>query len=130
MNENWFELAIIAFIMVGIGAAVWKGGQANPEGTGKLAEKFGGLDKDVRALRGDMKNVERRVGAIENHAAKASDIERLERLMADQNRTIEQQSLQLAKVGETVAASRAAGEQRGKQLDRLYDFIVERGMEK
>lgn len=130
VSENWFELAIIAFIMVGIGAAVWRGGQANPEGTGKLRNTMGDMDKDVRALRGEVKGIERRVVAIENHAAKASDIERLERLMADQNRTIEQQSLQLAKVGETVAASRAAGEQRGKQLDRLYDFIVERGMEK
>lgn len=130
MSENWFELAIIAFIAVGIGAAIWKGGQANPEGTGALGNRLVSLDKDFRAIRGELKGIERRVGDIERGAAKGSDIERLERLVADQSRQMEHQSMQIAEMGETVAAIREAGEQRGKQLDRLYDFIVQRGMSK
>ncbi|MGE4302461.1 MAG: hypothetical protein AB7E24_00335 [Novosphingobium sp.] len=123
MNENWFELGMIAFIMIGIAVAIRRNGQANPQGTGKLAEQFGGLDKDVRALRGDMKNIDRRVGAIEISAAKASDIARLERQLAEQNH-------HLAKVSEIVAASVAAGEQRGKQLDMIYQQIVEGAMKR
>ena len=130
MSENWFELAIIAFIMVGIAAAIRRNGQANPEGTGKLGAKMGDMDKDVRALRGEVKNIERRVGVIETESAKASDIERLERLVVRQGEQLDMQSRNQAKLAETTAAIQEAGEQRGKQLDRLYDFIVERGMSK
>ena len=50
MNENWFEAAIIVFIVVAIGLTVWRGGAANPEGTGSLGRKLSKLDGDLPAL--------------------------------------------------------------------------------
>lgn len=130
MTENWFELAIIVFIIAGIGMTVWKGGQANPEGTGSLSKKLGSLDKDFRAMRGEVRSVERRVGDIERNSAKADDIVRLERMIGEMSRQIANQTERQAEMAEIVAAIRADGDQRGKQLDRLYDFIVQRGMSK
>lgn len=122
MSENLFELAIIAFIIVGIGVVIWKGGAANPESTGSIGRKVNRLDGDVRKLGTEMKDVDRRLGEIEQSSAKASDIKRLEGLMGQQQGKIEE----LIKLtsGQTVAA-----EHRGKQLDMLYQTIVMKGMQ-
>lgn len=135
MSESWQELAMIAFIVVGIAAAIWKGGQANPEGTGSLGKKLARLESDVRTVKRDVSGVvssvdaqakktdaiEHQIQDIERRSAKASDIERLERLVVEQGRQNAELRSELAKISE-------AGEQRGKQLDRLYDFIVQKGM--
>jgi hypothetical protein len=128
VTENWFELAIIAFIIAGIAVAVWKGGQANPEGTGSLGRKFTRLEKDFSTMRGDVRKIERQVEDIERRSAKISDIERLERLVAEQGRHITEQNVRLVEVGETVAAIREAGDQRGKQLDMIFQQIITKGM--
>lgn len=127
MSENWFELGVIVFIIIGIAAAV-RAGQANPEGTGTLGKKFTALEGDVRTMQGDVRKIERRVGHIEQSSAKSTDIVRLEKLIEDQGRQLDEQNRHLAKLGEAVAASRAAGEHRGKQLDMIFQQIVEKGM--
>lgn len=123
MSETWPELAIIAFIIAGIAVAIWRGGQANPEGTGTLGKRLNGLEGKVSSIKAQVGVIERQVDDIERRSAKASDIERVERQLAEQ-------AAQIAKLSEIAAKSSEAGDQRGKQLDRLYDFIVERGMGK
>ena len=123
MSGSWLEWAIIAFIVIAIGVVVWRGGAANPESTGSLGRKVSGLDRTVNRLVTETEDIDRRVGEIERTAAKASDIKRLERQLADQ------QAL-LGQMREMVAASAKAADLRGEQLDRLYNFIVERGMTK
>ena len=130
MSEDWFELAIIAFIIAGIGLTLWKGGQRNPVGTGSLDKDVVGLKGQVAAISTKVDTIETQVKHIERRSASSSDIERLERQITEQGRLITEQSMHLAEVGEAVAAIREAGDQRGKQLDRLYDFIVQRGMSK
>lgn len=121
MIENWFEAAIIAVIIAGIAVAVWRGGQSNPEGTGSLGRKVTRLDGTVQSLVAETQDIDRRVGEIERTAAKTSDIKRLERQLAQHNSD-------LAAVREMVAGMAKAAELRGAQLDRLYNFIVEKGM--
>jgi uncharacterized coiled-coil protein SlyX len=130
VTENWFELAIIAFILVGIVAAVWKGGQSNPVGTGSLGKEIAGLKTKVAAIDGKVGTIEKQVKHIERRAASVGDIERLERTLMEQDRTIAEMTVRLGEHGEVLARIAESGDQRGKQLDRLYDFIVQRGMSK
>jgi hypothetical protein len=128
MTSDYLEYAIIAFIVVSIGVVVWRGGAANPEGTGALGRKVtrldgdvGGLRGEVRGLRGDFDDVERRLGEIERTSAKASDIERVEKRLKAHGEKIDD-------MAETVAGIDAKAELRGKQLDLIYQAVVEKGM--
>jgi len=59
---NLFELLIIFVIILGIGAAIWRGGARNPVGTGGLASSL----TEVKAKLGE---IETRVEAVETKAA-------------------------------------------------------------
>lgn len=70
MND-FYQLAIIAFILLGIFVA-WRAGQANPEGTGRLARRIGNVEKelqgkataaDVAAVKGDVAALEAKIDA-------------------------------------------------------------------
>lgn len=128
MSENWFELAIIVFIIAGIGAAIWKGGQANPEGTGSLGKRLSRLDSALSKLRGNVDTmngkitaIEARVEDIDERAAKTSDMQELRALVVRQNE-------QLAALAAQTAGIAAAADQRGRQLDMIYQQIVQKGM--
>lgn len=122
MTDNWFESAIIVFIIAMIALTVWKGGAANPEGTGSLGRKVSRLDGDVRKFGGELGDVERRLAEIERTSAKVSDIKRLERAIGESDGKIDE----LIKL---TSAQTASAEHRGKQLDMLYQTIVMKGMQ-
>lgn len=70
--SDLYQWAIIAFILLGIGVAVWRGGQANPESTGKLARRLGRVElelkekattTDVAGLNSKLAGVEARLAA-------------------------------------------------------------------
>ena len=88
----------------------------------------GKLGRDLRKLEGEVKNLSQRMRRLDENSASADDIERLERLLTEQSQRLAEQSAHFGGLRETVAAIRESGDQRGRQLDRLYDFIVERGM--
>lgn len=116
---NWFELAIIAFIGVGIAVAIFRGGAANPESTGSLSRKLNKLQSDVSSLRGvkqDVANLKDRVAEIERRGATVEDIRGLE--------------AQIKELATSDAGQTATLDHVRNQVDRLYDFIVKRGMEK
>jgi hypothetical protein len=46
--RDWIELAIIAFILAGIGLTFWKAGSANPESTGSLGKKVNAIVQQGR----------------------------------------------------------------------------------
>ena len=121
MTENWFELAIIVFIIGAIAVSVWRGGAANPEGTGTLGKKFNRLDGDVGKLGGELNEVARRLAEVEKNAAKVHDIKRLERAQAESDGKIDV-------LLERTAAISTASEHRGHQLDMVYQAIVQKGM--
>lgn len=122
MTENWFEAAIIVAIIAGIMLAVWKGGAANPEGTGSLGRDVRRIDGDVGKLGGQVETFGSRLAKLEESAAKVQDIKRLERAVGEADN----------KIGELIkqsAAQATAAEHRGKQLDMLYQTIVMKGMQ-
>lgn len=177
---NYYELGIIAFILVGIGIVLWKGGAANPVGTGRLqhdmknvrqevsaigtrmdtldgtvtAEKrrIDGLDtrmasiekqvdsvhtvtkalsESVRALTTEFREHREYVGGQlsvlgsmdERIASNARDVQTtmkcVEAIDARQDRMAEQVASTAVQCGAT-----------GRQVDRLYDHIVNKGMSK
>jgi septal ring factor EnvC (AmiA/AmiB activator) len=137
VTENWLELAGIIAILSAISVAVWKGGQANPVGTGSLDKEIAGLKTKVAAIDGKVGTIDGKLGTmekqvkhIERRAASVGDIERLERTLMEQDRNIAELTARLSEHGEMLARVLESGEQRGKQMDRLYDFIVQRGMSK
>lgn len=81
MSQSWIEYAIIVFIVFGIVVAIWKGGSANPVGTGRLSSRVGKLTGQVGTLSTRMKHVEDEVDELKVVAATTKDIERLEQRM-------------------------------------------------
>lgn len=128
--KDWFDFAVIGFIAFGIILAVWRQGRANPEDTGTLGKRLNRLEGKTAAIGVQVTTIEKQVDDLERRSAKASDIERLERQVTEQGKRQDQLAIQMGQIAELVAATKEAGDQRGKQLDRLYDFIVERGMSK
>jgi hypothetical protein len=59
--SNLLELIIVLVIVIGIGAAIWRGGALNPVGTGGLTAQIG----DVKAKLGEIEN---RVAEVETRA--------------------------------------------------------------
>lgn len=123
MSESWFELAIIAFILVGIGVVIFKGGAANPESTGSLGRQLRKVQSTVGTLGTKVDEIERQVVGLESSAAKTTDLKRLESDVGELRRD-------MSTLREAVAAQHADITHTRRQVDRLYDFIVERGMTK
>lgn len=128
MTGNFFETAIIAFIILGIAVAVWKGGAANPEGTGSLGKKLNTLDQDVRRLDGDLKHVKDEFDKLNTQAATKAGIKRLERKVDDHCGAVEQVKQQVDEMAVSAASREATLDHVKSQVDRLYDFIVNKGM--
>lgn len=126
--ENMLELAIIAFIACGIGAAIWRGGAANPVGTGGLDRKLTKLGGELGEVRVKVTEIEERVEDIDRREAKVADIKRLERQLAAHSQRTEAMARDIAQIRETAAARQAAGEHVSRQVDALYEVIVRKGM--
>ncbi len=71
--SDFYQLAIIAFILLGVFIA-WRAGQANPEGTGRLARRIGKVETelkdkattaDVAAVKSDVGEVEGKITALQ-----------------------------------------------------------------
>lgn len=150
-SSEFLELAIIAFIVIGIGAAIWRGGASNPVGTGGLNAR--------------LTNIEGRVEQIEEHAATTEDIKRLEAglaqhaadmsklaaMMANLPERIEANKVAIEKVAHAlpdiesrqramhdtvtnvrtdVAAIATSAKHTAVSVDRLYDILIEKGVSK
>lgn len=130
MAENWLELVIIVVILLGIAAAIFRGGAANPESTGSLRRKFDRVQAELVGIKRDVDVISSRVAEVDRRAATIDDIRGLEKKLEDQGHSISQLSATVAEVREASAARHATLDHVRDQVDRLYDFIVKRGMEK
>ncbi len=131
MNSNWFEILIILFIIVGIGVvlwATWKGGAANPVGTGGLDARQKTFDAELSGMRSQIDQIEERVEKMENHYAKASDIKRLEKRQEVLDGKLEAVGRDISAIREEAAERGALAKSTAGQLDRIYKVIVEKGM--
>lgn len=116
--NSWLEWAIVLFIVVGIAIAIWKGGSANPEGTGALRRSFNRLDGDVKGLTGQVTRTGERVAAIERkvteECASTKDIE-----------TIEQK---IETLRTEVRGDRELAQRTYASVKRIEDFLIEKGL--
>lgn len=145
------EVVILLVIVTGFAVSIWKGGARNPVGTG-------GLDKRLTTIGTKVSEIEGRVEHIEEFGATAEDMKRLERALAkhqeDVTQSFEKLSCLVGKVeankrgidainekmpaillrqstmAEEVTETRAISKQTAKQVDRLYDVLIEKGMAK
>ncbi len=94
------EMAIIVFILCGIGWVIWRGGASNPIGTGALERKVQSLSTSVGKLDTRVGHVEAGLAELKEEAATTQDIKRLEEL----------------------------GERTYRSVDRIERIILEKGM--
>lgn len=128
MFGNYLEAVIVVLIMAGMGVLIWRGGAKNPVGTGGLNHKLIHIDGEVKKFGGEvagmkqqMGEIEARIEDIDKRAAKSADIRRLERQFEELAKTV-------AASREEDAAMGASLEHIRRQIDLLYQFIVEKGM--
>ena len=106
---NWFELAIIAFIALSIMWHVWKGGAANPVGTGSLGRQVAALSGRVAGLGQRVGYLEKGVEDLKEEAASTKDVQRLEA---------------------TIEGHRELAERTFRSVDRIERALIEKGMGK
>ena len=107
--SQYLEGAIVAFIVASLLWFVWRGGAANPEGTGAVARRVNALRAEVGSLSGRVDKVASEVKKLERESASTADIQRLE-----------------AKVdGKAELAERT-----WKSVDRIERFLIEKGLSK
>lgn len=99
---SWFEGTIIVFIMLGIAAAIWRGGANNPVGTGSLGRDLSKLANRMSAVEARQVHLEKSIEKFGADAASTKDIERLEEL----------------------------GERTFRMVDRIERVLIEKGLGK
>lgn len=155
---SWTELAIIAVIVLGIGAAIWRGGGRYPVGTDVLAKEFAVMGSKVTEIEGRVEKIESQSATREDVArleaqlkTHSQDMKAVEKQIGDLPGAIEANRRAIEKVGKAIpevesrqralsdklskvqsdgAARSASIDHMSKQLDRLYDVLVERGVDK
>ena len=142
--SNLLELAIIAFIILGIAAAIWRGGARNPVGTGGLDKKINELSSEVKAVKTEVTGVKTKVGeivtrveSIEKDTASPADIKRLERAIEKlANKQADHESRQRALADKqsehaAISAQTATAVQHiDRNLTLIMSVVVPKGMEK
>lgn len=145
---NIIELLIILVIVIGIGAAVWRGGARNPVSTGSIDKKLAtvgselasikaSIDGELVAVKNKFGDIETRVGKIEKAAATADDIKRLEKAVEKVAKVLpdieaRQQALS-DKLGERAEASAAVAakvDHIDRNLTLIMSVVVPKGMER
>jgi methyl-accepting chemotaxis protein len=145
---NILELLIILVIILGIGAAIWRGGARNPVGTGGLDKKLTNLSSELKAINatignkiagveGKVDEIETRLEQVERDAVTPADIKRLERSveklaknLPDLESRLRAQAEKQGEHAATSAATAATVQQISKQLDLIMSVVVPKGMEK
>tara|TARA_Y100001951_G_C11080973_1_gene151315 strand:- start:97 stop:507 length:411 start_codon:yes stop_codon:yes gene_type:complete len=134
--HSYYELAIIAFILIGIGT-VWKFGAANPVGTGKLQHDVKNIRQETAAQGRQLKEISKTVDAEKLRVDALGDrMGEIEKNVAGIEETVNATAATVAKMdarqdvaGEKIAAIDVRTEATARQVDRLYDHIVKKGME-
>lgn len=134
---NLLELAIIAFIVIGITVAAWRGGARNPVSTGGLDKKINDLSGEVKAVKNKVGEIVERVEKIEGDTASAADIKRLEKAierLANKQADHESRQRALADKQSEHAAISAGTAAKVDHIDRnlslIMSVVVPKGMEK
>ncbi len=131
MTDSRIEIAIIVFILIGISVVLyftWKGGAANPVGTGALDARQKAFDAEISGMRSQIDQIEDRVEKMEGHYAKASDIKRIEKQQQALGAKLDEVVKDISAIREEAAERGALAQATAKQLDMIYKVVVEKGM--
>jgi outer membrane murein-binding lipoprotein Lpp len=110
MND-WFQWTIVGFIVLSILFHVWKGGSANPVGTGSLGRRVAGLAAEVATLSGKVRHVESDMKELKRDAATTKDIAQLQEL-----------------IDERLRSQKELSEATNRNVQRIYDIMLEKGL--
>lgn len=145
---NILELLIILVIVIGIGAAIWRGGARNPVGTGGLEKKLATFGHDLTAIKtsidGELSSVKAKVSDIEQRldqfdetVASVGDIKRLEKALdklakaqADSESRQRALSDRQGEHAATSAATAAKVDHIDRNVSLIMSVVVPKGMEK
>ncbi|KZX94637.1 hypothetical protein A3718_00870 [Erythrobacter sp. HI0019] len=100
------ELAIIAIILAGIGYVIWRGGAANPVGTGAVQHKVNNFGHEMKALGSKLSSFGEQISQLQANSASAEDVRRIEAELRAQEEKTEQFAGALLKVDEELQAMR------------------------
>jgi len=140
-SSDLLEVAIIAFIAIGIAVAIWKGGARNPVGTGGLDKRLTEFGGALAGVEGKVGEIEDRIEQIERVAANKEDIDRMEERLERRIKSISSalpdlearqhaMSDRLAEHATRAAVTAKTVEHVGQQVDRMYSVLVPKGMTK
>jgi len=115
-----FEGTIIAFITLSILWHVWKGGAANPESTGSLGRTVNSLSAKVTTMSGKVENLETELDELKQKAATTTDIQHLEKSFGERIETVRAEA----------AGHKALSEATNRNVQRIYDIMLEKGLGK
>lgn len=112
--SEWFQIAVIAFIVVTIGWYVVRTARANPQDTGTLGQQLSGIDARLGKVEGEVKR-------LDNDAASKADVKRIEKQLAGL-------ISEVAEIGRSAASREATLDHVKEQVDRMLDIIMKRGL--
>lgn len=123
MND-WFQIAVIGFILLTIGWHTVRAARANPKDTGELDDDLTVLAARVDGLmnfKDRLGEIEVDVGKLKKSTASKADIDRLEK-------AIDAVQTEVVEIGKSAASREATLDHVKQQVDRMLDIIVKRGM--
>lgn len=123
MIGAWLETAIIMFFIGAMALMFWRGGAANPVGTGSLQTKVNALKTQFETLSGGLKGVTERMGALEANCATGAEIETLRGELRGDRRRTEEVFLKLEAVQAEIADMRSQQSRRDGIIEALSESV-------
>lgn len=137
MIGNYLEAAIVGFIVVTMAFFIWRGGAANPEGTGSLGRRVTAMKSEMQhlkssvdAIKSEVTSIDSRVAEIDRRGATSEDIRGIERKLEEQGRCLAELDDGQTNIREMAASRGATLDEIRAQVGRLYDVLVPRGLNK
>lgn len=112
--SEWFQIAVIGFIVLTIGWHALRTARANPQDTGTLGKQIDGIGSRLAKVEGEVQR-------LDNDAASKADVKRIEKQLTSLTNEI-------AEIGKSAASREATLDHVKETVDRMLDIIMKRGM--
>lgn len=127
--SDQLQFAIIAAIIIGISIVIWKGGAANPEGTGKLAREVGAMKGELTGLSTRIGYVEVEMGELKDESVSSKDIEALRGSFDDRIESLRVSfDDRINTLRAEMSGHRDLAQRTFLSVDRIERFLIERGL--
>lgn len=112
--SEWFQIAVIGFIVLTIGWHALRTARANPQDTGTLGQQINGIGARLAKVEGEIKRLDE-VGASK------ADVKRVEK-------EVQALRVDVNEIGKSAASREATLYHVKETVDRMLDIIMKRGM--